>query len=86
MSKTSPNKIPQYVYRTAFGDYRLRRNVPKDIVEVSIHRRSGLVKLRLLLAQHVRCGFAFEGKSSDIWTSDMTKAIICIFGVTGYSR
>ena len=35
MSKTSQDKLPQYVYRTPFGVYRLRRNVPKDIVEVS---------------------------------------------------
>jgi hypothetical protein len=35
MSKTSQDKLPQYVYRTPFGVYRLRRNLPKDIVEVS---------------------------------------------------
>ena len=35
MSKTSADKLPQYVYRTAFGVYRFRRNVPKDIMEVS---------------------------------------------------
>ena len=35
MSKTSQDKLPQYVYRTPFGVYRLRKNVPKDIVEVS---------------------------------------------------
>jgi hypothetical protein len=35
MSKTSQDKLPQYVYRTPFGVYRLHRNVPKDIVEVS---------------------------------------------------
>ena len=35
MSKTSQDKLPQYVYRTPFGVYRLRRNVPKDVVEVS---------------------------------------------------
>ena len=35
MSKTIQDKLPQYVYRTPFGVYRLRRNVPKDIVEVS---------------------------------------------------
>ena len=35
MSKTSKDKLPQYVYRTAFGVYRFRRNVPKDIMKVS---------------------------------------------------
>jgi hypothetical protein len=35
MSKTSKDKLPQYVYRTAFGVFRFRRNVPKDILEVS---------------------------------------------------
>ena len=34
-AKTSQDKLPQYVYRTPFGVYRLRRNLPKDIVEVS---------------------------------------------------
>jgi integrase len=35
MSKTSANKLPQYVYRTTFGVFRFRRNVPKDIMGVS---------------------------------------------------
>lgn len=35
MSKTSKDKLPQYVYRTAFGVFRFRRNVPKDVVEIS---------------------------------------------------
>jgi hypothetical protein len=35
MSKTSAKNLPQYVYRTTFGVFRFRRNVPKDIMGAS---------------------------------------------------
>ncbi|MDB4213939.1 tyrosine-type recombinase/integrase [Octadecabacter sp.] len=35
MSSKSQDKLPKYVFRTAFGVFRFKRNVPKDIREVS---------------------------------------------------
>ena len=35
MSSKSQDKLPRYVFRTAFGVFRFKRNVPKDIREVS---------------------------------------------------
>ena len=35
MSSKSLDKLPKYVFRTAFGVFRFKRNVPKDIREVS---------------------------------------------------
>jgi hypothetical protein len=31
MSSQSQDKLPKYVFRTAFGVFRFKRNVPKDI-------------------------------------------------------
>jgi hypothetical protein len=33
MSRQSQDKLPKYVFRTAFGVFRFKRNVPKDIRE-----------------------------------------------------
>jgi hypothetical protein len=33
MSRQSQYKLPKYVFRTAFGVFRFKRNVPKDIRE-----------------------------------------------------
>ncbi len=35
MSKISRDKLPKYVFRAAFGVFRFKHNVPKDICEVS---------------------------------------------------
>ena len=35
MSSKSQDKLPKYVFRTSFGVFRFKRNVPKDIREVS---------------------------------------------------
>lgn len=35
MSSQSNDKLPKYVFRTEFGVFRFKRNVPKDIREVA---------------------------------------------------
>jgi hypothetical protein len=35
MSSQSNDKLPKYVFRTEFGVFRFKRNVPKDIREVT---------------------------------------------------
>jgi hypothetical protein len=35
MSRQSNDKLPKYVFRTAFGVIRFKRNIPKDLREVT---------------------------------------------------